>query len=139
MRVNADNSGNQLKFDLQAAMQNYIEDRLVDGEYLYLDADNGVVARARPSAAHPTILQIKNGYILCSDFRTSAGEALNVDFFLARFPAAASLLPAESVATAAISHVPPDLLQHSPRPCTKSHKTQRTCLQCLLDRLASLP
>ena len=84
MPVNADNSGNQLKFDLQAAMQNYIEDRLVDGEYLYLDADNGVVARARPSAAHPTILQIKNGYILCSDFRTSAGEALNVDFFLAR-------------------------------------------------------
>ena len=84
MRVFATQPSMSLKVELQAAMQNYIEDRLVDGEYLYLDTTNGVVARARPSAAHPIILAVKNGYILCSDFRTSAGTALNIDFFLAR-------------------------------------------------------
>jgi len=82
LTVAANDSQHQLKFELQASMQNYIEDRLVDGEYLYLDTTNGAVARARPSTAHPTILAVKDGYILCADFRTRAGENLNVDFFV---------------------------------------------------------
>jgi hypothetical protein len=70
------------KLKLQAAMQTYIEEKLVDGKFLYLDSITGVVSKARPGTAHPTILAVKNGHVLCADFRTSDGRTLNVDFFV---------------------------------------------------------
>lgn len=71
------------KATLQAAMQKHIERALVDGFYLQLDPETGEVHTLRPLAAHPVILRMGKFFVLCADFRTTNGQNVNIDFFLA--------------------------------------------------------
>ena len=72
------------KIRLQATMQKSISRQLVDGQYLYFDADKDTVVTLYPVQAHPMILQMGPHFILCSDFRNEAGKDVNVDFYVAR-------------------------------------------------------
>lgn len=72
------------KAALQAAMQRHIDRSLVDGAYLHLDFDSGDVQKLHPVKAHPMILQMGEYFVLCSDFRDTAGKMVNIDFYLAR-------------------------------------------------------
>ncbi len=71
------------KATLQAAMQTHIDRSLVDGVFLRLNEGTGEVESLRPAAAHPAILRMGKYFVLCSDFRSEAGETVNIDFFLA--------------------------------------------------------
>jgi hypothetical protein len=69
---------------LQAAMQRHIDNALVQGRYLYLDAAKGEVRPLRPMAAHPIIMRMGEYFVLCSDFRDDQGADVNIDFYIAR-------------------------------------------------------
>lgn len=71
------------KADIQAAMQRYVDDNLVDGALLYLDQESGAVRRLHPVTAHPMILSMAEHYILCFDFRDDAGKKIPVDYYMA--------------------------------------------------------
>ena len=71
------------KVQLQSAMQQHIDQHLVNGTYLHFEAKTGKVLELHPGAAHPTIMKMGNYFVLCSDFRDQAGKSVNVDFYLA--------------------------------------------------------
>lgn len=72
------------KANLQATMQRHISDQLVDGAYLHLEKETGEVRKLYAVSAHPTILQIGQFFVLCSDFRDKNGKTANIDFYIAR-------------------------------------------------------
>ncbi len=72
------------KASMQAAMQQYIDGRLVEGAYLHLNMETGKVRRLYPSKAHPMILSMDDYFVLCTDFRDAGDGSVNVDFYLAR-------------------------------------------------------
>lgn len=72
------------KIQLQAAMQMSIGRKLVEGQYLYFDADKDKVVTLHPVQAHPMILRMDAHYILCSDFRDDEGKKVNIDFYVTR-------------------------------------------------------
>jgi hypothetical protein len=69
---------------LQASMQRHIERNLVNGAYLHLKKETGVVQKLQPVTAHPMILKMGKYFILCSDFQDRNGRAVNIDFYMAR-------------------------------------------------------
>lgn len=69
---------------LQAGMQQHIDRGLVDGAWLSIDLASGIVSALHPVTAHPMILRLGDHFVLCSDFRDGKGNAVNVDFFMAR-------------------------------------------------------
>jgi len=69
---------------LQAAMQQHIDRNLVNGAYLNLDLDAGIVQSLRPAKAHTMILKMGDHVVLYSDFRDSQGNLVNIDFYLVR-------------------------------------------------------
>ena len=72
-----------LKAELQAAMQRHIDRSSIDGALPYMNLATGEIEPLYPTEAHPMILTMSGGYILCADLRTSAGEARLVDFYVA--------------------------------------------------------
>jgi len=72
------------KAAMQAAMQQYIDGRLVEGAYLHMNMETGKVSRFYPSKAHPMILSMGKFFVLCTDFRDAGDGAVNADFYLAR-------------------------------------------------------
>lgn len=72
------------KASLQAAMQRYVDSQSVDGALLYLDQKTGEVRPLHPVTAHPMILSMAPHFVLCFDFRDSAGNDVPVDFYMAR-------------------------------------------------------
>ena len=72
------------KIQLQSAMQVSINQKLVDGGFMYLDENKAEVRKLYPAQAHPMILQMGEHFILCSDFRDETGNKINIDFYVAR-------------------------------------------------------
>lgn len=72
------------KASLQVAMQQHIDRSLVNGAYLHLDLDAGIVRSLHPVKAHTIILKLGDYFVLCSDFRDNKGNLVNIDFYLAR-------------------------------------------------------
>ncbi len=72
------------KAALQAEMQRYIHDQLVDGVYLFLDTHNKEVRTLHPVTAHPMVLQMGEHYVLCYDFKDNAGKDVLVDYYVAQ-------------------------------------------------------
>ncbi len=69
---------------LQAAMAQHIDRQTVDGQFLYVDFTQGTVERLSPAKAHPMILKMGDDFVLCTDFVSKNGKAVNIDFYLAR-------------------------------------------------------
>jgi hypothetical protein len=72
------------KTALQAAMQKHTERSLVDGSYLRFDLASADVRQLAPVKAHPITLKMGEYFVLCSDFQDKNGEAVNIDYYLAR-------------------------------------------------------
>jgi hypothetical protein len=72
------------KILLQVAMQQSIDRQLVDGKYFYFDAATAKVHALYPAKTHPMILRMDNHFVLCTNFRSDDGKAINVDFYVAR-------------------------------------------------------
>ena len=71
------------KATLQAAMQQHIDENLINGAYLHLNFETGDVQELYPTASHPMILRMGPYFVLCSDFIKGDGDHYNVDFYLA--------------------------------------------------------
>ena len=71
------------KATLQAAMQQHIDENLIDGAYLHLNFETGSVQELYPTASHPMILRMGQYFVLCSEFIRGDGGHYNVDFYLA--------------------------------------------------------
>ena len=71
------------KAAMQAAMQRHVDELTVGGGYLHLDSKTGDVVKLYPVTAHPTIMQMGENYVLCFDFKDSAGKDVAVDFYMA--------------------------------------------------------
>jgi hypothetical protein len=69
---------------LQSAMFQFIDRQLVKDKFLKLDLDTGEVRALFPAKAHPMILRMDDGFVLCTDFRDAKGQSVNVDFYVAR-------------------------------------------------------
>ena len=69
---------------VHATMQRYIDRRMVEGVYIYLEGESAEVRALHPVTAHPTILKVGRYYVACFDFRDDQGRDVNVDFYLAR-------------------------------------------------------
>jgi hypothetical protein len=74
----------QDKATLQAAMQRHVDRQSVEGAYLHLDAKSGDVVKLHPVTAHPMIMRMGENFVLCFDFRDSAGKDVPIDFYMAR-------------------------------------------------------
>ena len=72
------------KIMLQAAMQQSIARQLVDGKYYYFETKAAEVHTLYPAKTHPMIMRMGEHFILCTNFRRDSGEAVNVDFYVAR-------------------------------------------------------
>lgn len=72
------------KANLQAAMQRYIDQQMVEGVYLYLENQSGEIRALHPVTAHPVILSVGRYHVLCFDFRDDQGKDVNVDFYMVR-------------------------------------------------------
>jgi hypothetical protein len=72
------------KAGLQAAMQTYIDQQLVDGVFLYLDTQTGSTLNLHPVTAHPVMFTMGDRYVLCFDFRDDKGQSVNLDLYMAR-------------------------------------------------------
>jgi len=72
------------KAGLQAAMETYVEQQMVDGKFLYLDKQNGQAKTLHPVTAHPMVFTMGANYVLCFDFRDDQGKDVNLDLYMAR-------------------------------------------------------
>ena len=72
------------KAAMQSAMFQHIDRQLVDGVYFDVDMKLGEVRPLVPAKNHPMILRMGEHFVLCTDFKTKAGESVNVDFYISR-------------------------------------------------------
>lgn len=71
-----------LKAELQAAMQQHMDNSAIDGALPFMNLETGDVERLYPTEAHPLILTLGDSFVLCADLRTAQGEKRIVDFYL---------------------------------------------------------
>jgi len=72
------------KAAMQSTMFQHIDRILVDGQYTDVNLANGEIRKLVPQKNHPMVLRMGESFVLCTDFRTQDGEAVNVDFYAAR-------------------------------------------------------
>mgnify|MGYP006919306214 CR=1 FL=1 len=69
---------------LQAAMQQYVDHKTVDGAYLLFDMQTAEVRELYPVTGHPIVMQLDEHFVLCFDFADAKGRKVEVDYYLAR-------------------------------------------------------
>lgn len=72
-----------VRVKLQSFLQAHVDRLLVDGAFLWLDLPTGEVRKLYPTTAHPMIMAFGANYVLCSEFRDSAGKPVEMDFYTA--------------------------------------------------------
>lgn len=72
-----------VRVKLQSFLQAHVDRLLVDGAFLWLDLPTGEVRKLYPTTAHPMIMTFGSHYVLCSEFRDSAGKPVEMDFYTA--------------------------------------------------------
>ena len=80
--ANASKFSTENKVALQAIMQHHVQKNLVDGVYPNVKLKNGKVSDLAPTKSHAMVVAIGGGYVLCTDFRDSEGQSVNVDFYI---------------------------------------------------------
>ena len=70
----------EARVSLQMKLIDYIDERTIDGKFLYFDADRKETTALYPAHLHPRIVPIDDIYFLCADFRDVDGKAIEVDF-----------------------------------------------------------
>lgn len=81
--MSASAAGTVDKARLQAAMQQHIQRNLIDGAILQLNTENGKVRPLYPTQAHPMVIVMGDHFVLCTDLRDKAGNAMPMDLYMA--------------------------------------------------------
>ena len=68
--------------ELQIAMQQHIEQEKIDGAILNINFDTGEVERLFPVEAHPMVIELANGYVLCADLAREDGTTVPLDVYM---------------------------------------------------------
>lgn len=72
------------KAAMQSAMFQHIDRQLVEGRYYDVNLKSGDVRPLVPQKNHPMVLRMGEHYVLCTDFKTTSGDSVNVDFYASR-------------------------------------------------------
>lgn len=68
--------------ELQITMQTHIEQQKIDGAVLHLDFNSGAIERLYPVEAHPMVIEIEGGYVLCADLAREDGSTVPLDVYI---------------------------------------------------------
>lgn len=69
---------------LQGVMLDYIDARLSDGEYVYVDTREKALKTLFPANVHPFVVPIGDDYFVCSEMIDDDGNTLTADFLIRR-------------------------------------------------------
>jgi hypothetical protein len=72
----------QTQVRLQGAMVTYLDQRLVDGAYRYIDTQQDVVRTVYPANTHPFVLPFGDDYFVCSEMIDDQGNTITADFLV---------------------------------------------------------
>ncbi|MGI9420535.1 MAG: hypothetical protein ACR2RA_22155 [Geminicoccaceae bacterium] len=82
--VSAATEGTAAKARLQAAMQQHIQQQVVDGAILHFDTGTGRVTPLYPTQAHPMVIAMGDHFVLCTDLRDKSGKSMPLDLYMTR-------------------------------------------------------
>lgn len=74
----------KLRIELQASMQRFIDRSLIEDAFTTIRFEDGSLVRYFPAKAHTSILEGDGYYVLCSDMRNEAGQAVPVDYYMVK-------------------------------------------------------
>ena len=74
----------QLRIELQASMQRFIDRNVIDNTFVAINLEDGVLEEFVPTKAHEWILQGDGFFVLCSDMRDRSGNSVTVDYFMTK-------------------------------------------------------
>lgn len=72
----------QLRTDIMASMNNYIEASSVDGTFYMYDAVKGKLLRLKFEKLHKGVMKMGDFYVSCSDFTDGQGSKVDLDFLV---------------------------------------------------------
>lgn len=69
---------------LQFSMQQFIENRSVNGAVLNLDLQTGQSEKLYVIESHPMVIELPDSYVLCSDLAKEDGSTVPIDVYIYR-------------------------------------------------------
>ena len=72
----------EVQIRLQVAMQEFVDERTVDGAYSYIDGESAKLRTVYPANVHPMVLAYGDDYFVCSELVDETGESLTADFLV---------------------------------------------------------
>lgn len=76
--------GNNELVELQAAMQSHIDQSIVNGALLAIDANTGNLNQYYPTKAHPKVMTMGDNFVLCAEVVDDDGKESMANFYVAR-------------------------------------------------------
>jgi len=71
------------KIVLQAAMQQHVENQLIEGAMLDLDLESGEIRKLYPTKTHPMIMTMGENFVLCLTLNDTDGKEYLADYYIA--------------------------------------------------------
>lgn len=69
---------------LQAAMQGHIDQSVVNGALLAIDAKTGELNHYYPTKAHPKVMTMGDNFVMCAEVVDDDGKGSMANFYVAR-------------------------------------------------------
>lgn len=75
----------ETQVQLQAIMQEYVDQVSIDGAYTYIDHDSEELKTVYPANVHPMVLPFGKDYFVCSEMVDENGNHFTADFLVRKF------------------------------------------------------
>lgn len=72
----------EVQIRLQVAMQEFVDERTVDGAYSFIDEESAELRTVYPANVHPMVLVYGDDYFVCSELVDGSGENMTADFLV---------------------------------------------------------
>ncbi len=69
---------------LQAAMQSHIDQSVINGALLAIDAKTGELEHYYPTKAHPKVMTMGDNFVMCAEMVDDDGKESMANFYVAR-------------------------------------------------------
>ena len=69
---------------MQFSMQQFIEERSVEGAIVNLDLSSGLSEKLYAIESHPMVIELQDSYVLCSDLAKEDGSTVPIDVYIYR-------------------------------------------------------
>ena len=75
----------EIQVQLQAAMQQYIDQVSTEGAYTYIDYKSEDLKTVYPANVHPMVLSLGKDYFVCAEMVDENGSHITADFLVRKF------------------------------------------------------